>query len=50
MISKAAKSDQLVVLRSMRRRTVAGLSVSDVTTKVLSEITCSVVIFGEPYS
>ncbi|GGA32123.1 cation:proton antiporter [Okeania sp. KiyG1] len=50
VISKAAKSYQLVVLRSMRRRTAAGLSVSDVTTKVLSEITCSVVIFGEPYS
>ncbi|NES05111.1 MAG: universal stress protein [Okeania sp. SIO2F4] len=50
VISKAAKSYQLVVLRSMRRRTAAGLSVSDVTTKVLAEITCSVVIFGEPYS
>ncbi|MDJ0553274.1 MAG: cation:proton antiporter [Microcoleaceae cyanobacterium MO_207.B10] len=50
VISKAAKSYQLVILRSMRRRTAAGLSVSDVTTKVLSEISCSVVIFGEPYS
>ncbi|MEM1170977.1 MAG: cation:proton antiporter [Cyanobacteria bacterium P01_H01_bin.35] len=50
VISKAAKAYQLVILRSMRRRTAAGLSVSDVTTKVLSEITCSVVIFGEPYS
>ena len=50
VISKAAKAYQLVILRSMRRRTAAGLSVSDVTTKVLSEISCSVVIFGEPYS
>ncbi|OZH55550.1 sodium:proton antiporter [Hydrocoleum sp. CS-953] len=50
VISKAARAYQLVILRSMRRRTAGGLSVSDVTTKVLSEITCSVVIFGEPYS
>ena len=50
VISKAAKSYQLVILRSMRRRTAAGLSVSDVTTKVLSELTGSVIIFGEPYS
>ena len=50
VISKAARAYQLVILRSMRRRTAAGLSVSDVTTKVLAEITCSVVIFGEPYS
>jgi len=50
VISKAARTYQLVILRSMRRRTAGGLSVSDVTTKVLSEISCSVVIFGEPYS
>ncbi|NJK28352.1 MAG: universal stress protein, partial [Coleofasciculaceae cyanobacterium SM2_3_26] len=49
-IVKAARSFDMVVLRSVRRRTVAGLAVSDVTTQVLSEITCSAVLFGEPHA
>ncbi|MGB3560769.1 MAG: cation:proton antiporter [Geitlerinemataceae cyanobacterium] len=49
-ILDAARNYDLVVLRSMRRRTAGGLAVSDVTTQVLAELTCSVVLFGEPHS
>lgn len=38
----------LVILRSVRRRTAGGLAVSDVTTAVTKKITRSVIIFGEP--
>lgn len=48
VILQAAPAFDLVVLRSMRRRTVAGLAVSDVTTEVIKELTCSLVMFGEP--
>lgn len=40
----------LVILRSMRRRTAGGLAVSDVTTEVIKELKCSMVLFGEPHS
>ncbi|MFH7241483.1 MAG: cation:proton antiporter [Spirulina sp.] len=50
IILQAAQSHDLVVLRSMRRRTVGGLSVSDVTHQVIDEATCSLVLFGEPHS
>lgn len=49
-IIKAARSFDLIVLRSLRRRTAGGLAVSDVTTQVVKELTCSVVLFGEPHS
>lgn len=39
----------LVILRSVRRRTAGGLAVSDVTTQVIKSLTCSVIIFGEPH-
>ncbi|MBE9125823.1 MULTISPECIES: cation:proton antiporter [unclassified Coleofasciculus] len=50
VILKAAQSFDLVILRSVRRRTAGGLTVSDVTTQVIQEITCSMVLFGEPHS
>lgn len=50
VILKAAKKMDLVILRSMRRRTAGGLAVSDVTHRVLDGLTCSVVLFGEPHS
>ena len=50
VILQAAQSHDLVVLRSMRRRTVGGLSVSDVTHQVMDEATCSLMLFGEPHS
>ncbi|MDB9494369.1 cation:proton antiporter [Spirulina major CS-329] len=42
-----AQSYDLVLLRSVRRRTVGGLAVSDVTTAVLSKLDCSLVLFGD---
>ncbi|PSB12588.1 sodium:proton antiporter, partial [filamentous cyanobacterium CCP2] len=48
-ILKAARHHDLVVLRSLRRRTAGGLAVSDVTTEVISELNCSLILFGEPH-
>jgi Kef-type K+ transport system membrane component KefB len=50
VILKASRHVDLVILRSMRRRTAAGLAVSDVTHQVLDSLTCSVVLFGEPHT
>jgi Kef-type K+ transport system membrane component KefB/nucleotide-binding universal stress UspA family protein len=47
-ILKVASSYDMVVLRSIRRRTVGGLAVSNVTTQVLSQLATSMVLFGEP--
>lgn len=45
-----AQGFDLVVLRSMRRRTAGGLAVSDVTTEVIKDLKSSLVLFGEPHS
>ena len=50
VIVRAAKSFDLVVLRSMRRRTAGGLAVSDITTDMIKQLTCSIVLFGEPHT
>jgi len=50
VIIRAAQSFDLVVLRSLRRRTAGGLAVSDVTTEVINSLTCSLILFGEPHS
>ncbi|MEM9092615.1 MAG: cation:proton antiporter [Cyanobacteria bacterium P01_F01_bin.53] len=50
VILTAARHVDLVILRSMRRRTAGGLAVSDVTHQVIDALTCSVVLFGEPHS
>ena len=50
VILKASRHTDLVILRSMRRRTAGGLAVSDVTHQVLKGLTCSVMLFGEPYT
>ncbi len=50
LIIAQASSYDMVILRSVRRRTAGGLAVSDVTNKVLSAVTCSMVLFGEPNS
>ena len=39
----------LVVWRSLRRRTVVGLAISDVTHEVINRLACSMVLFGEPH-
>jgi len=48
-ILSASQAADLVVLRSTRRRTAAGLAVSDVTTQLLGQLTCSIVMLGEPH-
>jgi len=50
VILKASRFADLVILRSMRRRTAGGLAVSDVTHQVLEGLSCSVVLFGEPHT
>lgn len=47
---RVSSNFDLVILRSMRRRTAGGLMVSDVTTKLIRELPCSIVLFGEPHS
>ncbi|MFB8788340.1 MAG: cation:proton antiporter [Potamolinea sp.] len=48
-ILETAKSHDLVVLRSQRRRVGAdGLAIGEVTTPLVQQLTCSVVILGEP--
>lgn len=48
VILEEAQSANIAILRSLRRRTIAGLAVSDITTQVIKEMTCSLVLFGEP--
>lgn len=50
VILTAARHVDLVILRSMRRRTAGGLAVSNVTHQLIDTLTCSVVMFGEPHS
>lgn len=50
VIVRASHAFDLVILRSMRRRTAGGLAVSDVTAEVLNKLTSSVILFGEPHS
>jgi Kef-type K+ transport system membrane component KefB len=48
-ILQESKSYDLVVLRSLRRRISVGeLAISDVTTQVVKQLTCSLVMLGEP--
>jgi len=48
-ILQESQSYDLVVLRSLRRRISVGeLAISDVTTQVVKQLTCSVVMLGEP--
>ena len=50
VILRASRTFDMVIMRSMRRRTAGGLAVSDVTTAVVEKLTCSLVLFGEPHS
>lgn len=49
-IVRISHAFDLAVLRSYRRRTAGGLAVSDTTAEVLNQLTCSLVLFGEPHS
>ncbi|NJK70539.1 MAG: universal stress protein [Microcoleus sp. SU_5_3] len=48
-IVKTAENYDMVVLRSMRRRTAGGLAVSDISDRVVKALKCSIVLFGEPH-
>ncbi len=51
VIIKESNSYDMVILRSVHRRTAGGLAISDVSNKLLSSIdNCSMVLFGEPHS
>ncbi len=49
-ILQQATTRDLVLMRSIRRRTTGGLAVSDITTQVVQALPCSVILFGEPHS
>ncbi len=49
-IAEMAKEFDMLVMRSARRRTAGGLAVSDVTTRVIQEVQCSMVLFGETHT
>jgi len=38
----------LVMLHTVRYRTAGGLAVSEVTTKIVQSLNCSVILLGEP--
>jgi Kef-type K+ transport system membrane component KefB/nucleotide-binding universal stress UspA family protein len=44
----AAQLSDLVVLRSERQRTAAGLAMSNITTEIVQQLNCSFVLLGEP--
>ncbi len=48
-ILRESKQADLVVLRSRRHQTAGGLRISDVTSQVVRQLTCSVVMLGEPH-
>lgn len=47
-IMNMVQPSDLVILRSQRQRTAAGLAISDVTARLAQQLTCSVVMLGEP--
>jgi Kef-type K+ transport system membrane component KefB len=49
-IIREAQAFDLAVLRSVRYRTAGGLAVSEVTTQLIRELKCSIVLLGEPHS
>lgn len=50
VILNTSQSVDMVILRSLRRRTVAGLAVSDVTTELINHLKSSFVLFAEPHA
>ncbi|WP_392482426.1 cation:proton antiporter [Nostoc sp. C110] len=50
VIIREAQAFDLAVLRSVRYRTAGGLAVSEVTTQLIRELKCSIVLLGEPHS
>ncbi|MDZ7964284.1 MAG: cation:proton antiporter [Nostoc sp. DedSLP03] len=50
VVIREAQTFDLAVLRSVRYRTAGGLAVSEVTTQMIQELKCSIVLLGEPNS
>ncbi|MFN6571579.1 cation:proton antiporter [Dendronalium sp. ChiSLP03b] len=50
VILRESQAFDLAVLRSVRYRTAGGLAVSQVTTQLIQELKCSIVLLGEPNS
>ncbi|WP_016950942.1 cation:proton antiporter [Anabaena sp. PCC 7108] len=48
IIIEQSEGFDLVVLRSVRYRTAGGLAVSEVTTQVINNLKCSIVMLGQP--
>ena len=48
-IINEAQDYDMVVLRSIRRRTAGGLKVSDISDRIIQALSCSIVLFGEPH-
>ncbi|HAZ47921.1 MAG TPA: sodium:proton antiporter [Cyanobacteria bacterium UBA11369] len=48
-ILNASQSTDLIILRSKRRRTAGGLAISDLTTQLVQQLNCSLVMLGEPH-
>ena len=44
-----AKNHDLVILRSIRRRTAGGLAVSDISDRLIKQLDTSFILFGEPH-
>ncbi|MDY6804455.1 MAG: cation:proton antiporter [Cyanobacteriota bacterium] len=49
-IVRESASADLVILRSIRRRTAGGLAVSNVTMDAVQDLNCSLLLFGLPHS
>ncbi|MCC0177867.1 cation:proton antiporter [Waterburya agarophytonicola K14] len=43
------KNHDLVILRSIRRRTAGGLAVSDISDRLIRQLNTSFILFGEPH-
>ncbi|MEB3342894.1 cation:proton antiporter [Okeania sp.] len=50
VITQESKYVDLVILRSIRRRTAGGLAVSNITMEVIQNLTCSMLLFGSTNS
>ncbi|AFY46982.1 Kef-type K+ transport system, membrane component [Nostoc sp. PCC 7524] len=50
VIIREAAAFDLAILRAVRYRTTGGFAVSQVTTQVINELTCSIVLLGAPHS
>lgn len=48
-VVRTSQDFDLVILRSQRYRTEGGVAISDVTTQVVHQLKCSIIVLGEPH-